>query len=63
MAEMGLRPYKELLPMKKCQVDLENEVVHIPDSKTTRGTADMPMTPVAKKFEASKRLGENSLKS
>jgi integrase len=53
MAEMGLRPYKELLPMKKCQVDLENEVVHIPDSKTTGGIADMPMTPLAKKaFEA-----------
>ena len=29
MAETGLRPYKELLPMKKCQLDLENEVVHI----------------------------------
>jgi integrase len=49
MAEMGLRPYKELLPMRKCQVDLENEVVHIPDSKTTGGIADMPMTPLAKK--------------
>jgi len=53
MAEMGLRPYKELLPMKKCQLDLENEVVHIPDSKTTGGIADMPMTPQAKKaFQA-----------
>lgn len=34
MAEMGLRPYKELLCMQKSQVDLENDGVHIPDSKT-----------------------------
>ena len=33
---MGLRPYKELMPMKKVQVDLENLVVHIPDSKTPK---------------------------
>lgn len=44
MTEMGLRPYRELLPMLKSQVDLENRVAHIPDSKTENGIADMPMT-------------------
>ena len=29
LAEMGLRHKKELLPMKKTQVDLENGIVHI----------------------------------
>lgn len=49
MAEMGLRPYKELLCMKKSQVDLENDLVHIPDSKTPGGIADMPITAHAKR--------------
>ncbi len=44
---MGLRPYKELMPMKKSDVDLENSIVHIPDSKTASGIGDMPMTPAA----------------
>ena len=44
MTEMGLRPFKELLPMLKSQVDLENRAVHIPDSKTENGIGDMPMT-------------------
>ncbi len=44
MVEMGLRPYRELIPMRKEQVDLENGVVHLPDSKTVNGIADMPMT-------------------
>jgi integrase len=44
MTEMGLRPYRELLPMLKSQVDLENRIAHIPDSKTENGIADMPMT-------------------
>jgi integrase len=44
MTEMGLRPYRELLPMLKSQVDLENWVVHISDSKTENGIGDMPMT-------------------
>ncbi len=44
MTEMGLRPYRELLPMLKSQVDLENRVVHISDSKTDNGIGDMPMT-------------------
>jgi integrase len=34
LTEMGLRPFKELMPMKKSQIDLENAVVHISDSKT-----------------------------
>jgi integrase len=46
--EMGLRPYKELMPMKKSQVDLENMIVHIPDSKTPSGVGDMPMTETAR---------------
>jgi integrase len=48
MTEMGLRPYKELMPMKKPQVDLENSVVHIPDSKSPSGVGDVPMTDVAR---------------
>jgi hypothetical protein len=44
---MGLRPYKELTPMHRSQIDLENGVVHIPDSKTQNGIADMPMTDLA----------------
>ncbi|MGH9452131.1 MAG: tyrosine-type recombinase/integrase [Terriglobia bacterium] len=47
MTEMGLRPYRELLPMLKSQVDLENRVVLISDSKTENGIADMPMTDLA----------------
>ncbi len=48
LVEMGLRPYKELAPMKKQQVDLENGVIHIADSKTENGVADMPMTDLAR---------------
>jgi len=48
ISEMGLRPYKELMPMKKPQVDLENMLVHIPESKTPSGVGDMPMTEVAR---------------
>jgi integrase len=44
---MGLRPYKELMPMRKSDVDLENSIVHIPDSKTPSGIGDMPMRPLA----------------
>lgn len=47
IAEMGLRPYKELMPMRKLQVDFENRLVHIPDSKTPNGEGDMPMTAAA----------------
>ena len=44
MVEMGLRPYRELIPMRKQQVDMQNGIVHLPDSKTVNGIADMPMT-------------------
>ena len=44
VTETGLRIYKELTPMKKEQLDLENRTVWIPDSKTPngvgRGSAD-----------------------
>jgi integrase len=48
IAETGLRYKKELLSMKKGQVDLENGIVHIADSKTVNGIGDMPMTPDAR---------------
>jgi integrase len=48
MAEMGFRPFKELLPMKKSQVDLENLVVSLHDSKTPSGIGDLPMTDLAR---------------
>jgi integrase len=48
MTEMGLRPYKELMPMTKSQVDLENSLVHIADSKSPSGVGDMPMTDAAR---------------
>ena len=44
MTEMGLRPYKELLPTRREHADLENRLVYIPDSKTESGVAEMPMT-------------------
>jgi integrase len=48
ISELGLRYKKELLPMKKAQVDLENELVHIADSKTVNGIGDMPLTQPAR---------------
>jgi len=30
--------------MKMGQVDIDNSVIHIPDSKTPSGVGDMPMT-------------------
>src|SRR5438552_1068609 len=44
ISEVGLRYKKELLPMKKEQVDLDNGLVHIADSKTPDGIGDMPLT-------------------
>jgi integrase len=44
ISEVGLRSKKELLPMRKEQVDLENGLVHIADSKTPTGIGDMPLT-------------------
>ncbi len=47
ITETGLRVYKELMSMKKDQVDLENAVVWIPDSKTANGIAEVPLTEIA----------------
>ena len=47
ITETGLRVYKELMPMKKRNLDLENAVVWIPDSKTPNGIAEVPLTPIA----------------
>jgi integrase len=44
VTETGLRIYKELTPMKKEQLDLENRTVWIPDSKTLNGVAEVPLT-------------------
>jgi integrase len=47
ISETGLRVYKELMPMKKEQVDLENAVAWIPDSKTSNAIAEVPLTDLA----------------
>jgi len=47
ITETGLRVYKELMGMKKEQVDLENAMVWIPDSKTPNGIAEVPLTELA----------------
>jgi integrase len=47
ITETGLRVYKELAPMKKEDVDLANEIVWIPDSKTASGVAEVPLTELA----------------
>ncbi|MHB8413592.1 MAG: tyrosine-type recombinase/integrase [Candidatus Acidiferrales bacterium] len=47
ITETGLRVYKELMSIKKDQVDLANAVVWIPDSKTPNGIAEVPLTPLA----------------
>lgn len=48
VTETGLRIYKELTPMKKEQIDLENGPVWIPDSKTPNGIAEVPLTEIAR---------------
>ena len=58
VSELGLRYKKELLPMKKDQVDLENRLVHIADSKTATGIGDMPLTNSAR--EAFRRQMEET---
>jgi integrase len=45
--ETGLRIYKELTPMRKDQVDLQNAVVWIPDSKTPDPIAEVPLSSLA----------------
>jgi integrase len=47
LAETGLRVKKELLPMKKDQIDFLNAVLWIPDSKTPNGVAEVPLTKLA----------------
>ncbi len=58
ISELGLRYKKELLPMKKDQVDLDNDLVHIADSKTPNGIGDMPLTQDAR--EAFRRQMEET---
>jgi len=61
MTETGLRPNKELFPMRKEQIDFENGLVHLPDSKTSSGIADMPMSSRAREaFESQLRESEGS---
>ena len=47
LTETGLRMNKELLSMRKDQVDIANATVWIPDSKTENGVAEVPLTPIA----------------
>ena len=47
VTETGLRIYKELTSMRKDQVDLQNAVAWIPDSKTPNGIAEVPLTTIA----------------
>jgi integrase len=47
ITETGLRAYKELAPMKKEQVDLDNKTVFIVDSKTPTGVAEVPLTDIS----------------
>jgi integrase len=47
LTETGLRINKELLSMRKDQVDIANATVWIPASKTENGVAEVPLTPIA----------------
>jgi integrase len=47
IVETGLRVKKELLPIKKDQIDFLNWVLWIPDSKTPNGIAEIPSSKVA----------------
>lgn len=61
LAETGLRPYRELMPMKKSQLDLENRLVLIPDSKTVNGIGEMPISERAcKAFKAQREATPGS---
>jgi hypothetical protein len=48
--------YKELLPVKKEQVDLENAFAWIPDSKTSNGIAEVPLTDLAVETSRDQKL-------
>ncbi len=61
ITETGLRVYKELTPMRREQVDLQNAVVWIPDSKTPTGRAEVPLTPLAvEAFQGQIAMAANS---
>jgi integrase len=47
LTETGLRINKELLSIRKDQLDISNATVWIPDSKTENGVAEVPLTPIA----------------
>ena len=47
ITETGLRVYKELAPVRKDQIDLANAVVWIPDSKTSAGVGEVPLSDLA----------------
>ncbi len=47
ITETGLHVYKELAPMRKDQLDLDNALVVIEDSKTPNGEAEVPLTELA----------------
>jgi len=47
IVETGLRVYKELALMKVQDVDLDNAIVWIPDSKTESGVGEVPLTEIA----------------
>jgi integrase len=49
ITEAGFRIKKELLPMRKDQVNLSNATVWVCDSKTENGIAEVPLTPIAAK--------------
>lgn len=44
--------------MKKVEVDLENGIVHVADSKTVNGIGDMPMTTVAREAFSAPNRGD-----
>jgi hypothetical protein len=52
ITETGLRVYKELMPMKKEQIDQENTLAWIPDSKTPNGIAEVPITQLLRQGDA-----------
>lgn len=47
ITETGLRVYKELICLKKEQVDIANKVVFVIDSKTPTGVSEVPLTDIA----------------
>jgi integrase len=53
LESLGFRRVGKSRVLQKSQVDLENSLVHVPDSKTPSGIGDMPMTkPALQAFKA-----------